>query len=82
MEARELGGAEIGDDWDAVQIDVNRVPRGPMHPGQERGRALHHPRLGLGDKDAGKEPVVGELTLEVGELRPGAEPTPAGGARP
>jgi len=54
-----------------VQTDVDRVPRRHVHPGQECGRALHHPRLGLGDRDAGKEPIIGELTPEAGELRPG-----------
>lgn len=57
-----------------VQIDVDRLSRGARQPGEERGRALEHPRLGLSDEHAAQEPVIRDLALEVGELRPGPLP--------
>jgi hypothetical protein len=37
-------------------------------PSEEGGRALEHPRLGFGAEDPSKQPVVGELALQIDEL--------------
>ncbi len=41
--------------------------RSPLHH-QEGGRSLEDPPVELGQEQTGEEPVIGELTLEVGEL--------------
>jgi hypothetical protein len=44
------------------------MPSVRSEPGEHRSRALEHPSLGFNSEDAGEQPVVGELALQIAEL--------------
>ena len=56
----------------AVKVDVEGVPGRALEPRQEGSCSLENPYLWLDAEHPSKQPIVGELALEVAKLGSGA----------
>ena len=54
----------------AGDVDVPGVPSDASHPGQHGDGALEDPSAWVDDEYAAQQAVVGELSLQIGEMEP------------